>query len=116
MNKLQHIAFIMDGNGRWGKKKKKSRNYGHLKGLETVQKVVINSIKFKNKSDITITAIPGIEGLYPTLLMVKKSKKLLIANKEAIICGWNLIKTLASKNKTKIIPVDSEHFSILKLL
>ena len=75
-----------------------------------------NSIKFKNKSDITITAIPGIEGLYPTLLMVKKSKKLLIANKEAIICGWNLIKTLASKNKTKIIPVDSEHFSILKLL
>ena len=35
MNKLQHIAFIMDGNGRWGKKKKKSRNYGHLKGLET---------------------------------------------------------------------------------
>ena len=47
MNKLQHIAFIMDGNGRWGKKKKKSRNYGHLKGLETVQKVVSNSIKFK---------------------------------------------------------------------
>jgi 1-deoxy-D-xylulose-5-phosphate reductoisomerase len=75
-----------------------------------------NSIKLKNKSDITITAIPGIEGLYPTLLMVKKSKKLLIANKEAIICGWNLIKTSASKNKTKIIPVDSEHFSILKLL
>ena len=69
-----------------------------------------NSIKLKNKSDITITAIPGIEGLYPTLLMVKKSKKLLIANKEAIICGWNLIKTSASKNKTKIIPVDSEHF------
>jgi undecaprenyl diphosphate synthase len=47
MNKLQHIAFIMDGNGRWGKKKKKSRNYGHLKGLETVKKVVSNSIKFK---------------------------------------------------------------------
>jgi len=47
MNKLQHIAFIMDGNGRWGEKKKKSRNYGHLKGLETVKKVVSNSIKFK---------------------------------------------------------------------
>ena len=47
MNKLQHIAFIMDGNGRWGKKKNRGRNYGHLKGLETVKKVVSNSIKFK---------------------------------------------------------------------
>jgi len=47
MNKLQHIAFIMDGNGSWGKKKNKGRNYGHLKGLETVKKVVKSSIKFK---------------------------------------------------------------------
>jgi undecaprenyl diphosphate synthase len=47
MNKLQHIAFIMDGNGRWGKKKNKGRNYGHLKGLETVKKVVKSSIQFK---------------------------------------------------------------------
>ena len=47
MNKLQHIAFIMDGNGRWGIKKNKGRNYGHLKGLETVKKVVNYSIKLK---------------------------------------------------------------------
>ena len=47
MNKLQHIAFIMDGNGRWGKKKNKGRNYGHIKGLETVKKVVSSSISFK---------------------------------------------------------------------
>ena len=47
MNKLNHIAFIMDGNGRWGEKKNKGRNYGHLKGLETVRKVVKNSIKLK---------------------------------------------------------------------
>ena len=47
MNKLQHIAFIMDGNGRWGKKKNKGRNYGHIKGLETVKKVVSSSINFK---------------------------------------------------------------------
>jgi len=45
MNKVNHIAFIMDGNGRWGLKKRKGRNFGHLKGLETVKKVVINSIK-----------------------------------------------------------------------
>ena len=47
MNKLNHIAFIMDGNGRWGKKKGKGRNFGHLKGVETVKKIVKSSIKFK---------------------------------------------------------------------
>ena len=45
MNKLNHVAFIMDGNGRWGKKKKKGRNYGHLKGIEVVQKIVKTSIE-----------------------------------------------------------------------
>jgi len=47
MNKLNHIAFIMDGNGRWGKRKKRGRNFGHLKGVDTVKKVVKNSIKLK---------------------------------------------------------------------
>ena len=47
MNKLNHIAFIMDGNGRWGKKKRKKRNYGHLKGVDTVKKIVKSSIRFK---------------------------------------------------------------------
>ena len=47
MNRLNHIAFIMDGNGRWGKKRAKGRNYGHLKGVETVKKVVKASIKLK---------------------------------------------------------------------
>ncbi len=47
MNKLSHIAFIMDGNGRWGKRKKRGRNFGHLKGVETVKKVVKYSIKLK---------------------------------------------------------------------
>ena len=45
MNKLNHVAFIMDGNGRWGKKRGKGRNFGHLKGLETVKKIVKSSIK-----------------------------------------------------------------------
>ena len=47
MNKLNHVAFIMDGNGRWGKKRNKSRNFGHLKGVETVKKVVETSLKIK---------------------------------------------------------------------
>ena len=45
MNKLNHVAFIMDGNGRWGKKRNKGRNFGHLKGVETVKKIVKSSIK-----------------------------------------------------------------------
>ena len=47
MNKLNHIAFIMDGNGRWGKKKNKGRNFGHIKGIETVKKIVKSSISLK---------------------------------------------------------------------
>ena len=47
MNNLNHIAFIMDGNGRWGLKKKKNRNYGHLAGVKTVQKILKASILLK---------------------------------------------------------------------
>jgi undecaprenyl diphosphate synthase len=49
MNELNHVAIIMDGNGRWGLKKKNSRNFGHLKGLETVEIAIRASIKKKIK-------------------------------------------------------------------
>ena len=47
MNNLNHVAIIMDGNGRWGLKKRNSRNYGHLKGIKTVESVLKASIKKK---------------------------------------------------------------------
>tara|TARA_X000000950_G_scaffold144613_1_gene178985 strand:+ start:936 stop:1604 length:669 start_codon:yes stop_codon:yes gene_type:complete len=47
MNKLHHVAFIMDGNGRWGRKKNKSRNFGHIKGVEVIKKIIKGSIKIK---------------------------------------------------------------------
>jgi len=47
MNKLNHVAFIMDGNGRWGKKKNKGRNFGHINGVKTVKKIVEASVKLK---------------------------------------------------------------------
>ena len=47
MNTLNHVAFIMDGNGRWGEKKNKGRNFGHLKGVDTVKKIVKKSLKLK---------------------------------------------------------------------
>ncbi len=74
------------------------------------------SLTLIKKSDITISAIPGIAGLIPTISMIKKSKKILIANKESIICGWNLIKKNLKKYNTDVIPIDSEHFSIMNLL
>ena len=80
---------------------------------------IINAFNFKKKkieSDIVISAIPGIAGLNPTLNIIDKTKKILLANKESIICGWNLIEEKAKKNKTKIVPVDSEHFSIQQII
>ncbi len=71
--------------------------------------------KFK-KSDISILAISGIAGLQPSLSAIKKSKKILIANKESVICGWEVIQQLVKKYKVKILPVDSEHFSIMNLI
>ena len=47
MNKLNHIAFIMDGNGRWGERRRRGRNFGHLKGVDTVKKIVESSIRLK---------------------------------------------------------------------
>ena len=49
MNTLNHVAIIMDGNGRWGLKNKNSRNAGHKKGLDTVEKIIKESVKQKIK-------------------------------------------------------------------
>ena len=49
MNPIKHVAIIMDGNGRWGIIKKKSRNYGHKQGLKTVEKIIKESLKKKIK-------------------------------------------------------------------
>ena len=89
------------------------------KKLQNQKTLIFNnyrSIKSNFKSDISVCAIPGIIGLEPTILMTKLSRKILIANKESIICGWHLINEQAKKYKTKVIPVDSEHYSIWKLI
>jgi 1-deoxy-D-xylulose-5-phosphate reductoisomerase len=72
--------------------------------------------KFKSKIDYTMCAISGLAGLKPTLASIKFSKKIAIANKESLICAWNLIQKKILKYKTKFIPIDSEHFSIWSLL
>ena len=96
INKYRPSVFLINDNKILEKVKRKFKNNNiHL----------INDInKFNNlkKSDITIAAIPGIAGLKPTIALTKKSKKIIIANKESVICGWNLIKSSALRNKTKI--------------
>ena len=83
-------------------------------------RVFKNHIEFKKtlkkKVDYTMCSISGLDGLIPTLDAIKYSKTVGIANKETIICAWNLIEKQLSKNKTKFIPIDSEHFSIWSLI
>ena len=76
----------------------------------------ITKILKKKNIDYTMNAISGLEGLNPTLKIIKFTKNIAIANKEAIICGWPLIKNELKKNKTEFIPIDSEHFSIWSLI
>ena len=92
------------------------------KRLNTKKIKIFNSFDslkniLKNKKiDYTMSSISGMEGLCPTLEVIKFTKKIAIANKEAIICGWSLINKELKRNKTQFIPIDSEHFSIWSLM
>ena len=67
---------------------------------------------FKKKIDYAMRSISGIQGLKPTIDIIKYTKKIAIANKESIICGWDIINKELKKNKTGFVPVDSELFQI----
>ncbi len=73
-----------------------------------------NCIKniFDKKIDYVMNSIVGLDGLLPTLNIVKFTKTIAIANKESLICGWNLIQKELKKHRTTFVPVDSEHYSI----
>jgi len=99
------------------------KNYLKYKKKFIIKKVkVFNSFKelkkksLKKKLDYTMCAISGLAGLDSTIDCIDSTKNIAIANKESIICGWNLIEKKLIKNNTKFIPVDSEHFSIWSLL
>ena len=97
------------------------------KFLETKKKLSKGKIKvfnnfddldkiFKKRIDYTMSAISGLSGLIPTMSIIKFTKNIAIANKESIICAWNLIRAELVKRKTNFIPVDSEHFSIWSVI
>jgi len=76
----------------------------------------INKIFKKNDIDYVMNSVSGFSGLKPTLEIIKFCKKIAIANKESIICGWSLIEKNLKKYRTQFVPVDSEHFSIWSLI
>ena len=87
-------------------KKNRTKVYS---GNTSIKKII------RGKLDYTMAAIVGIAGLQPTVDAVKISKTVAIANKETIICGWDILSKHIKKHKTRILPVDSEHFSIMEL-
>ena len=91
------------------KKLLKNRKIKIYSGDISINKIV------KQKVDYTMSAIVGLAGLQPTIDSIKISRNLAIANKETIICGWNIISNLVKKFNTRVLPVDSEHFSIYEL-
>ena len=89
------------------KKKLKINIYNNFSSLNKI---------FKSRIDYLMSSITGIEGLQPTFESIKYTKKVAIANKESIICAWNILQKELIKHKTKFVPVDSEHFSIWSVL
>ena len=86
------------------------KNFKIFNNYDSIKKI------FQKKIDYAMSAISGFDGLKPTLDIIPFTKVIAIANKESIICGWNLIQSKIRKSKTHFIPVDSEHFSIWSLI
>ena len=91
------------------KVKKSLKNTKVYTGDISIKKII------RGKVDYTMSAIVGIAGLQPTVDAVQVSKIVAVANKETIICGWEILFRNIKKYKTKLLPVDSEHFSIMEL-
>jgi 1-deoxy-D-xylulose-5-phosphate reductoisomerase len=105
--------IIVTNNTQFLKIKKilKNKKINIYNNFDSIKKIL------KNKTvDYTMSAVAGLDGLSPTLKIIKFTKDIAIANKEAIICGWPLIKKELKKNNTRFIPIDSEHFSIWSLI
>ena len=91
------------------KKKNRNKNIKIYNNFSSFDKI------FNSKIDYVMSSITGIAGLEPTLKIIKHTKSIGIANKETIICAWNLIYKQLKIYNTFFVPIDSEHFSIYSL-
>ena len=96
------------------RKKKDFFKKNKINVFENISEYIKNNKKIN--LDYVMVAITGLAGLAPTIQIINRTKKIAIANKEAIICGWNLISNQLKKHNVRFVPVDSEHFSIWSLL
>jgi 1-deoxy-D-xylulose-5-phosphate reductoisomerase len=78
--------------------------------------LILDKIFKKKEIFYSMISLVGIEGLKPSLQLIKYTQNIGIVNKESLICGWNLIQKELKKFKTNFIPIDSEHFSIFSLI
>ena len=104
--KVKNIIITNDKEFNKTTYKNKNKKLNIFNNFNFLDKII------SSKVDYTMSSISGLPGLEPTLKLIKYTKTIAIANKEAIICGWNLINSEIKKYKTNFIPVDSEHFSI----
>ena len=102
--------IVVTNKNYYEKIKKKFKKINFFKNFKDIDKII------RGKVDYTMSAISGFGGLRPTINIIKKTKRIAIANKESIICGWSLIEKELKKNKTEFIPIDSEHFSIWSVI
>ncbi len=86
------------------KRKNKNNKIKIYKDFSNLEKIL------KSKLDYTMSAISGLDGLEPTLKIIKKTKKIAIANKESIICGWNLINKELKKIIQNLFPLTQNIF------
>ena len=105
--KVKNIVLTDIKSYNIAKKKLKKTNIKIFNNFDSYKKIFK-----KRKINYVMSSIVGIAGLRPTIDIIKYTNKIAIANKESIICGWNLIKKEILKHKVEFVPVDSEHFSI----
>jgi 1-deoxy-D-xylulose-5-phosphate reductoisomerase len=112
-NELNVKNIIINDKKKFEKAKldKKNDKFNIFNNFSDIEKIL-------HKKDIhySMVAVSGLDGLKPILILSKYSINLAIANKESLICGWDLIKKKLKKYKTNFLPIDSEHYSIYNLL
>ena len=103
---VKHVIITDPSSYSILKKKLNKSNVNIYKNYQELETIL------KKRVDYVMSSITGVDGLYPTINIIKHTKKIAIANKESIICGWGLIEKELNKYHTEFIPVDSEHFSL----
>ena len=118
-NKSDFNLILLSANKNYKKLLNQTKNF-HVKNVVITNKIAYEKFKkinknqkinvfesfenldkiLKNKIDYTMSSIVGIQGLQPTIKIIKHTKVIAIANKESIICGWNLIKKELKRHKT----------------